>query len=257
MKKGITTTTLVILIVAVIVIAGVAYYFYRPVVPFSMQVIPEHIDDAVAGQRCVFLVTVVDEGQGMGEGKAVDISATAPGSAVTVNPQAITPGQVAEVTVIPHEASVNSTLMVIVRGKRDGLEQTGNVTVRVRKDGVAENGEEDGLGSLAAEIRDKFIPWLAANHPELGITYETQWTGTIVRPHILVVMFYLFFSEDWEMGVSWHVTIPPHNWARIYLRRRFTEVRPSYAFNISSWSEEGAEIYAMDPKDAFAESVWR
>ncbi|MDH5770571.1 MAG: hypothetical protein OEZ25_04710, partial [Candidatus Bathyarchaeota archaeon] len=169
---------LMIIGISVLILASAVYVFYRPAAPFSMQVIPEHIDDAVAGQRCVFLVTVVDEGEESGEGKAVDISATAPGSVVVVNPQVITPGQVAEVTVIPDEASANSTLTVIVRGERDGLEQRESVTVRVREDGLG----DDGLGSLAAEIRDKFIPWLAAYHPELGITHETQWTGTIVRP---------------------------------------------------------------------------
>jgi len=112
------------------------------------------------------------------------------------------------------------------------------------------------MAPTATAMQDKFIPWLAVNHPEFGITSETEWTGTIVRPNIQVVMFYLFFSEDWEMGVSWHVTIPPHNWARIYLRHRFTEVSPSYAFEIPSWSEE-REPHAIDPKDAFAESVWR
>ena len=149
------------------------------------------------------------------------------------------------------EASTGETLTVTVRGERGGLEQTETVTVE-----VMEGEDDDGMASTAAEMRDKFIPWLAANHPEFGITSETEWTGTIVKPDIMVVMYYLFFSEDWEMGVSWHVTIPPHNWARIYIRHRFTEVTPSYAFEISSWSEEG-EPHAIDLKDAFAESVWR
>ena len=35
---------------------------------------------------------------------------------------------------------------------------------------------EDELASLAAEMRDKFIPWLVANYPELGITSQTGWT---------------------------------------------------------------------------------
>jgi len=120
---------------------------------------------------------------------------------------------------------------------------------------VAPDGGDE-MGSLAAEIRDEFIPWLAENHPEFGITSETEWTGTIVRPHFMVVMFYLFFSEEWEMGVSWHVMVPPHDWARIYLRHRFTEVSPSYAFEISSRDAQ-EEPHAVDLKDAFAESVWR
>lgn len=112
------------------------------------------------------------------------------------------------------------------------------------------------MGAYAAEIRDRFVAWLAANHPEFGITNETEWTGTIVRPHVMVVMFYLYFSEEWEMGVSWHVMIPPHDWPRIYLRRRSTEAQPSYAFEISSLEAE-EEPKSIDPKDAFAESVWR
>jgi len=108
------------------------------------------------------------------------------------------------------------------------------------------------LALYATELRDKFIPWLAANHPELGITSQTEWTGTIVTPHIMVVMYYLFFSEDWEMGLRWHVTIPPYDWVEIYLRHRTTEVSPSYAFKISSL-EAQAEPEAIEPE----ELVWR
>ncbi|MDH5362822.1 MAG: hypothetical protein OEY81_03235 [Candidatus Bathyarchaeota archaeon] len=247
---------LIIIGASVIVLVSAAYALYRPqVASFSIQVTPAQIEDAVAGQSCVFLVVVADEGEGIGKGAAVDISATTSGSAVTVDPQAITPGQVAEVTVIPDETSANSTLTVTITGEREGSKQTETSTINVWE-GLA-GPLEEGMGPLAAEIRDKFIPWLAVSHPEFGITDETEWTGTIVRPHIQVVMFYLFFSDDWEMGVSWHVTIEPHNWARIYLRHRFTEVRPSHTFELSSWSAEDYEISAIDPKDAFAESVWR
>ena len=67
-----------------------------------------------------------------------------------------------------------------------------------------------------------------------------------------VEMFYTFFSEEWEMGVSKHVMIPPDDWAKIYLRHRFTEASPSYAFKISSL-EAKEEPYAIDPP----QSVWR
>jgi len=97
-------------------------------------------------------------------------------------------------------------------------------------------------------MRDKFIPWLAANYPEFGITSETEWTGTVVNPNFLVVMHYIFFSEDWEMYVEWHVTIPPDDYARIYLRHRFTEARPSYAFEISS-VEAQEEPHAIEVPD--------
>jgi len=77
-----------------------------------MQVIPEHIEDSIPGQKCVFLVVVADEGEGSGKGEAVHISATTSSGSVTVNRQAITPEQVAEVTVIPDEASVGSNLTI-------------------------------------------------------------------------------------------------------------------------------------------------
>ena len=41
--------------------------------PFSMEVTPEYMDDAVAGQRCVLLVVVGDEGWGSSAREAVHI----------------------------------------------------------------------------------------------------------------------------------------------------------------------------------------
>jgi hypothetical protein len=45
---------------------------------------------------------------------------------------------------------------------------------------------------------------------------------------------------------------PPDDWARIYLRRRWSEVHPSRAFEISSVSS-GAEPREIAPPEA----VWR
>ena len=216
-------------------------------VEFSMQVIPESIEDSIPGQRCVFLVAVEDEGND--EGGEVNISATVEGATVTINPQAITPGQVAEVTVIPDELVVDGTLTLTatITGEREGLDQTETVTIVVSGTVWPEE-----LLPTAIGMRDKFIPWLAANHPELGITSETEWVSSVVYPHIVVVMYYLFFSEQWEMGLRWHVTIPPHDWAEIYLRHRTTETVPSYAFKISSL-DAGDDPQIVTPP----ESVWR
>jgi hypothetical protein len=189
------------------------------------------------------------------KGKAVDVSASAEDAIVTVHPGAITPGQVAEVTVIPDEGSPGETLTVTIMGERDGLKRTKTASVKVGEP-LPDPG---GLAQYAAEIRDRFIPWLTANHPEFGITSETEWIPTVVYPHIMVVMYYLFFSDDWEMGVRWHVTIPPHDWAEIYLRHRTTEVRPSYAFKISSLTAQ-EEPHAIDPRDVQwvdMSEVWR
>ena len=228
----------------------------------------------------MLLVSVTDEGSGSGKGKVVTISASVPGAEVIVENQSITPGQVAEVIVIPqeispidnngdnsrkivlnereiipdepYEAPTEETLEGTIYGERSGLKEEEHITINVL-------GGEDFATEFAVEMRDKFIPWLATNHPEFGITSETEWVGTIVRPHIMVVAFYLFFSEEWEMGVTWHVTRAPDNWTRIYLRRRYTEVYPSYGFEISSWSTEGEEPHIIDPENPqyFMSEIWR
>lgn len=243
-----------ITILIIVTAAGVsvsAWIYTRPA-PFNIEVIsrpttpPGQEENilSIPGQRCEFLVDVIEKGgllQGRkGKGEAIEVSAQGPGGMVTVDvyPYMVTSGQVAEVTVIPSEASVNETLTITITGKRHGLTQTKIVTIEVL------SGEDD-LGSYAAEIREMFIPWLSANHPEFGITNETIWNGTIVNPRILVVMHYIFLSDDWEMYVTWHVTIPPHDWARIFLRRRFSEACPSLAFEISSVKAQ-EEPYAIE-----------
>jgi hypothetical protein len=218
-------------------------------IPFSIDVIPVHMDDTIIGQSCVFLVTVANEGSVTDEVKPVNISATAPDAKVTVGPQAIAPGSVAEVVVVPEvilgTEEESRTLTITVNGERDGLKKTETVTLRI-VDG------EDSAAETAVNMRDKFIPWLAENYPELNITSETEWTGTIVLPNIEVVVYYLFFSEEWEMGVRWNVTTESEDWVRIYLRQRTAEVSPSHAFEIPSVSAQ-EEPQAIEPP----ESVWR
>lgn len=93
---------------------------------------------------------------------------------------------------------------------------------------------------------------LAASRPELGITAQTEWKGTMVSPVWLVVSHYCFFSEEWEVHVAWHVRVAPYDRARIDLRHRFDELEPSYAFEISSVSADSEPVETEPP-----ESVWR
>jgi hypothetical protein len=243
---------LVLVIASILTICLIASCGVNEAAPFSIKVIPEKIEDSISGQMCLFLVTVTEEGPESSEGEAVNISATATDATVTVSPQAITPSQVAEVIVVPEVTLLpdeeSRTLTVTVNGERDGIKQTETVTLDVLQDII----DPDGLSDYATELRNRFIPWLAANHPELGITEDTEWTPSVVRPHILVVMYYLFFSEEWEMGLRWHVMIPPHDWAEIYLRHRTTEVSPTYAFKISSLEAQN-EPQAVETE----EMVWR
>ena len=93
---------------------------------------------------------------------------------------------------------------------------------------------EDTWSVHATELKDIFVQWFQLNHPEFNITNQTQWFGTVVSPHWLVVSHYLFFSEEWEMHIYWHVMIPPHDWAKVDLRPRFTHLAPNVSFEISS-----------------------
>jgi hypothetical protein len=227
-------------------------------VPFSLHVVPEAMTDTLLEQRCVLLVTVEDEDSESCLAGPVRVLASAEWATVSVEPPAIWPGQVAEVTVIAErEKSSNSQIIVdgdegrtitaTIRGQRWGHEETATVPITITSE------EEDLVGPLAAEVRDLFIPWLAENRPELGISADTQWTGTIVTPHILVVTHYLYFSDDWEMHVFWHVMIPPYNWARIELRQRFEETAPSLAFEIPSRTADPLEVNSIEP----SETLWR
>ena len=196
--------------------------------PFSLQIIPQSME-AIAGQRCVLLITFQDEGKGKEEGKAVVLTATAADCDIVYENKTLAKNKVAEITIIPSQAAVIGDLNVVVTGERAGLKKSKQMTIQIV------SGTDNILQS-AAEIRDRFVQWLASAHPELSITPESQWTNTIVTPNILIVSNYLFFSRQWEMGLTWHVMIAPHDWARIYLRRRFEQDNPSLAFEISSLS---------------------
>lgn len=185
---------------------------------------------AVPNQKFLLLVTLEEEEQSNFEAKTVTITVASPGCTVTVYPQAISPGQVGEVTVIPDEGQVGKSVTVTIQGEREGVSQTETVTFEV----IEEEDREATLGPEAILMRDKFVDWFAVEHPELAITNETVWTGTVVNPMVLVVMHYMFLSEDWEMYVTWHVMIPPYDWSRVYLRPRYNATAPAYAFEIES-----------------------
>jgi hypothetical protein len=219
---------------------------------FSINVTPETPEEvngelnfkySIAGQHFVFLVTITDEGQECE--LPVRISAKAPGSEVVIYQQDIVEGQVAEVVVIPAQASIGKTIKVTITGNRGS-----STDKKVVSFAVAEG--EDDRQEYAGELLDRFVSWLATNHTELGITGDTAWNGTMVSPVWLVVSHYLFFSEEWEVHISWHIMIPPYDWAKIDLRHRFDELEPSYAFEISSVNATSEPVPTELP-----ETVWR
>ena len=210
---------------------------------FHINVMPQQLSgDSIAGQHCVFLVTVTDDGQLSG---AVTISAKASGATVVIYQQDIVEGQVAEVWVTPAQSSVGKTVKVTVTGTQGDLKDIEDVSFAVAE------GEDD-RGEYAAELLDKFVSWFAANQTELGITGNTAWDGTMVSPVWLVVSHYLFFSDEWEAHIYWHVMIPPYDWAKIDLRHRFDELAPSYSFEISSLNATSLPVAIEVP-----ETAWR
>jgi len=217
---------------------------------FHINVIPEQPNEdqdpkySIAGQHFVYLVTITDEAQGCE--LPVHLSATAPGAQVVIYHDDIFGGDVAEVVVIPTQASIGTVIEVTITGARGSASDEKVFSFEVAED-------EDDRQEYAEMLLDRFVSWLATNHPELGITDDTVWDGTTVSPvHWLVVSHYLFFSDEWEAHIEWHIMMPPDDWAKIDLRHRFDELAPSYAFEISSvdaTSEPGAiEV---------PETVWR
>ncbi len=193
---------------------------------FDLVVYPDEME-ALAQQDCVFLIKVEDSGEGAGEGEGVSLKAEPSDLPVWFTPSTIKPTEVGEVHVRPRAEHIGKQLELKILAERLDVKKTRTLHIKV----IA---GEDLLADHAAEIRDRFVAWLQVNKPEFNITTATLWQGTIVDPRIMIVSYYLFFSPEWEMGLWYHVMIPPNDWARIYLRRRGTEWQPSYAFEIAS-----------------------
>lgn len=209
---------------------------------FTLQVVPQELKGfAIAGQRIHYLVTLAEDTSA----GPVQVGASSSGVEMEVVQGTITAEQVAEVIIIPNPESVGKSISVEIQGTRGSVTEKKTLTFEVIE------GEDDRKAH-AEELLKMFLPYLAEKHPELKITEDTVWTGTLVSPQWLVVSHYLFFSEEWELHLEWHVMIAPDDWARIDLRHRFDQAVPSKAFEISSVSQ-GKEPVPM----AVPEEVWR
>ncbi len=180
---------------------------------------------ALVDQKCVFLVKISHQDTA----GAVTMAAVAPGTNVTIEPPAITAGQVCEVTIDPSVSALGTTVGAFITGTQGTQHDDETPTIAVIPG-------TDTRAATAAGLRDKFVTWLAANRADLGITAATTWDGTIVEPDLPTPAHYLYFSDDWEMGLAWSTSSPPNDWALMYLRRRFQELAPSYGLEIDSVS---------------------
>ncbi|MDD5645554.1 MAG: hypothetical protein PHW86_00045 [Candidatus Bipolaricaulis sp.] len=219
---------------------------WSPASTFEVGAVPAEVVDLAQDASCIFLISVAELGtRGSAGPFALDVDA----SAGTVSaPSVLESGRVAEVRLWAGTAAVGSTITLAITAQRDDEAHSALVTATVTEPvGVPDDRLETG-----ATMRDAFIPWLADAHPELGIDVETVWTAVPLRPHILEVSYSMFLCEEWELVVWWHIMIPPYDWARMYLRRRTTEMVPSFGAEIASISA-GHDPQTMIPP----EEVWR
>jgi hypothetical protein len=243
-------------------------------IPFAVHVFPLHMDDAIEGANYVFLVTV-DYGtmeakntttetskttetdnttDTTGTSQTIDenlakISATADNAFVSIGPKAIAEGYVAEVVVVPNEGTIGSIITIKVKAEWQGYSDTETVTLNIRE--APQSLEE--LTSEAVTIRNEFVSWIAANYPELGISLDETWFGTIVYPNTVVIKYFLFFSEKWEVGIRWNTSTNSVDWAQMYVRLRTAQFTPSKSFEIASLSATSPNIYEISPHVM----VWR
>lgn len=154
--------------------------------PFSIQVDPVELNGfSIPGQSIHYLVTVQDEAKY----DAVTFSATALGATVQILQNELLEGQVAEVIVVPDTDSTGKKIEVLIEGKR------GSIKEEITRSFEVIEGEDDRK-EKAVELLSPFISYLEESHPELNITSDTKWEGTMVSPQWLVVSHYLFFSEE-------------------------------------------------------------
>ena len=203
-------------------------------VPFEFLVEPAQFFPVIPGQLFVVVASAT------GGETPVTVTSSVSGAA-TVEPGRVElePGTVAEFTVIAKPESVGSTLTVDLTAERDSTREAHSMAIEVVD-------WSDNIRPLATELRDRFVAYLEQQNPELGVSSDTDWTPTITKPQILVVMHYLFFSDEWEMGITWHVTVPEHAWSRMYLRPR-DQMLPTFGLEIPSYLDPDSTPAPWEP----------
>lgn len=199
---------------------------------------PPEVRMAIPGQRVCFLVVL---GDASGSTGPVTVAATATGASIeSIEPVDLSPGIVGEVWVVPDPSTTETTASVVITASRDGAVQTETRSLPVFP-------MADERGADAQPHFERWVAWLATEHPELGITAETAWDPEFVST-LLVVSHYAYWSDEWEMTIAWHNMIAPYDWTEVYLRQRGTETAPSLAFKVDSVSG-ATEPYAIEPPE--------
>jgi hypothetical protein len=192
---------------------------------FRLTVAPQFVQGAYPGVATGVLV------RADGGGDAVDLRASVSAGDVRVTPASVRPGQVAEVTFVgPPVTAQEKTVTLRITATR------GEVVRTAMREIVVMPGENT-LDADARRVLALFLPSLARDHPELGLDPGDLATleGRVVAPRLLVVSHYAFFSDRFELGLSWHIMIAPDDWTELYVRP-LDALAPTLAFKIGSWS---------------------
>ncbi len=190
--------------------------------PFQIEISPNIIQGLYPATQTMILAEVVSESD-----EPVSLSASVTGGSVFVVPATAAPGEIVEVFVTSEPETDEVPMTITLTGARGDVEVSAARQTVVRP-------FEDTLEPTARDILDVFTTWLAENRPELEITPTTEFEGVAVCP-LLVVSHYMFLSDDWELGLSWHIMVAPDDWSELYLRPR-TELAPTLAYRLASWS---------------------
>jgi len=218
--------------------------FVHQPIAISLQITPNEVLDAPAGQPCLLFAEI--EGVDVDAGSAVTVSASATDADISPCTWQLSGDGIIEFAVTPDPASTGNRVQVVLVAEIEGTVRQDicvlHVTDALSEDGAISRARE------AEEIRHEFYEWMIETCPSIPAETSGAWTGIPIRPHRLVVSHYVFFSGDWEIVIWWHVTTPPHDWARIYIRRRFTDRTPWIAAEISSLLN-GELPRAIDPPE--------
>lgn len=197
---------------------------------------PEFVQGVIPGDRPLAIVEI--EG---GE-ESVALTATGvldpSGRAVEVMflPPSVDPGDVAEVWVEVPAVTEEETLTVTVTGRRGSVEEQLAITTYVVP-------FTDELEATALDIAEVFLNGVPEGAAPLPADRAGLTGGTTVASRLLVVSHYAWFTEEVEVGLSWHIMVAPDDWAELYVRPR-DAARPTAAFRLSSWSTalSGGEV---------------
>jgi len=189
------------------------------------------------GEASSFLVQVSDLAPGAG---SVVISATAVGAKVTQIIQPTAEKPVGEVWFVPDPTAEETTGSLTITAGCGASTMAVERTFKVFP--MTDERAQD-----AEPYFERWIAWLIEEHPEFGIDESTEWQPQFVST-LLVVSHYAYYSDEWELTVTWHNMIPPDDWTEIHLRHRGVDLTPSLAFRQDSVSNV-TEPHAVAPPE--------